>query len=740
MDQAWNQDAENSHLTRVLSLVRNQLKQLRQEIHEQGNEITAVREELAKEEKQQLFQNLWSADSFENLALFSQQMHQISMQEDDYDAALKRIDVLKRMEDSPYFASMDLEFDAEDDQETVYLGRATLWDENKIDILIHDWRSPIASIFYRFGIGDAYYDAPMGRIECKILGKKQYEIHHGKMQYAFEADTAIQDAVLRRMLSQNASSQMRAIVETIQRDQDAAIRDETHDLVMVQGVAGSGKSSIALHRVAYLMYEGLKNRLSEQNILILSPNTLFEKYISSVLPELGERNVATATMEEILETLLKMPVQPRAERVDVLCAVSSQQRLEMQQALALKSSREFLQMLDRYLEGIPGQYLSYHDLAFAGKTIADKEEIKNAVFQRDRLFPLGTWLRRYEMGLWEQVRSIRPQRMKMLRWRALCASRGENCARAYAIYETGVLAREMRAMTRIDCHKLYWQFLQDQARLEACAEGIVLPENWRYLLSLSKKPENGDALALEDAAAIAYCQLKLYGSPGSGDIRQVVVDEAQDYGYLDFSLLNFLYPKARFTILGDRNQALEKQAEQILYDHIRQALNRSSAILMELTKSFRCTKEILEFSMGFLQDAAVESFNRSGEKPHILPMNDLRAEIARCRERGYKSIALIAKSMEEARQWHGEMQDVKVGLMGRDAIPGDVFIIPLALSKGLEFDAVLVLDCDESHYGPQDGQLLYVACTRALHHLTLFYQGTVSPLLGGKEKENGQRF
>ena len=205
---------------------------------------------------------------------------------------------------SPYFARIDFKFDDEDEFEKIYIGRSSLRKNSYQEMYVYDWRSPIASIFYRFMTGEAFYDAPCGRVTGELNLKRQYEIKNGKLEYFFDSDVQIVDEFLRQLLSQNTTAKMKAIVETIQHEQDVVIRDMENDLLMVQGVAGSGKTSIALHRAAYLMYQGLQTKLSANNIMIISPNSIFEQYISNVLPELGEDNVISSVFEDILSALL----------------------------------------------------------------------------------------------------------------------------------------------------------------------------------------------------------------------------------------------------------------------------------------------------------------------------------------------------------------------------------------------------------------------------------------------------
>ncbi len=722
MEQAIHPEQQSEELERfhaILSLLQDRLSAARQESEEKMTGLSDIRRDEFTERQEPLLRNLWAAHRFEDLVHLSQEFQNAADEEKDHASTLQLIEALKKMMASPYFARIDLRFEEDEPAEQVYIGRHSLWDDNKDNLLIYDWRAPMASVFYRFGTGPAWYAAPMGKIDCELLLKRQFEIQDGKLLGFFDADTVIQDSFLRRLLAQNASPQMKSIVETIQKDQDEAIRDETHDLLMVQGAAGSGKTSIAMHRAAYLMYEGLKNPLKSHNILILSPNTVFEKYISGVLPELGESSVQTATMEELLEEKLGLPVQSRAERWEALCGQNGRNAIFL-----FKTSKDFLTLLDRYAEALPC-LLPYADLDYAGKMISSRQEQRAWAMEHGSSFPLAVRLRRLEAVLWERVHALRPARFNDLRMKAFHLGHGEEWARGCSIWESGVLARQIHRVTRLDVPALYEQLINDPALLCALGQGLRIPT------SLSWKQTSNTPIPLEDAAAMAYLYMKLNFGESAGDIRQVVVDEAQDYGPAEWAALKLLFPKARFTVVGDIYQALDRETDLSLYEDIARTLNRKSSVLLELTKSFRCTKEILEFSLQFLPDTKIHSLNRSGSVPLCLHNDSLLSEIAICREMGYQSIALITKTRRDAEIWQARLkEEIDLPILGRNAQLGDVFLAPLSLSKGLEFDAVLVMDCDGAHYGqPGDKRLLYVACTRALHRLALFAEKDFSPLI-----------
>lgn len=717
--------AERQRLEAILVLLRQRLARAKEESARQMEGLGDIRRDEFQERSEPVLRNLWAAHRFEDLVHLSQEFQNAAAEEKDHETTLRLISSLEKMAESPYFARIDLRFEEDEEPERVYIGRHSLWDDDKENLLIYDWRAPIASVFYRYGTGPASYAAPAGRINCELLLKRQFEIQRGELIGYFDLDTVVQDSFLRRLLAQNASAQMKAIVETIQKDQDTAIRDEDHDLLMVQGAAGSGKTSIAMHRTAYLMYEGLKNPLKPHNILILSPNEIFEKYISGVLPELGEKSVRTTTLEQLLEDLLDTPVESRADRWEALCAADPVQAEQRKAAMAFKSSHTFLKLLERYARALP-RLLPCQDLSYAGQIIAGREEIRACMAGGKTAFPLAVRLRRLESMLWERVHSLRPARLDALRMLAFRLGRGEEYARGCSIWESGVLARTMQKMTRLDVRALYEALLRNPALLKTLGQGLSLPQGACF-----PPPDPASPLPLEDAAAVAYLKLLLTFGSFSGDIRQVVVDEGQDYGPVDYAVLGRLFPKARFTVVGDVCQTLERKADQSLYGEISDILSRKNPVLLELTKSFRCTKEILDFSVRLMPEAYADSLNRRGDDPQVLPSSRIGREIDDCLAKGYESIALITKTMADAEAWKEKLSFLpSLPIMGRSTRAEKVFLCPLPLAKGLEFDAVLILDCDEKHYGrDEDRNLLYVACTRALHRLAVFADGPVIPLI-----------
>lgn len=621
--------AELAHLEEILKIAGEELS--KSEIKKQRKQEEIL--EAKKEQRENTVHglgNLYSKDGFEELVELSQYAQQISLQLDGYEHEEKKIQRLKRILKSPYFARIDFQFQGDPEPEQIYIGRFVLTGDKEYDIKVYDWRSPVASVFYQYGIGAAAYEAPSGTIHGQVCLKRQYEIKEGKLLYYFDSETEIMDEYLKQMLAQNASKTMHAIVETIQRDQDVVIRDMKSELMMVQGVAGSGKTSVALHRAAYLMYQGMSDQLQADHILIISPNSLFEQYISRVLPELGEDNVVSCLFEDILD----QHIQPKR----------------------LQSYRQYLE--------------------YAQDASASPERRK----QKEKSFTCKT------AGMFlDQLKKFG-------------ASEGEE--------------KSVRT--------LYIQLLEKNRDHQ--------PE-YRDIFEYTLENMESRTLFYEDALCICYLQMKVNGVKADGRIiRHVIIDEVQDYTPLHFEILKLLYPAASFTILGDIHQALGSKVSLSFYDEIKRILGRPGAALVKMNKSFRCSRQILEFSAGFLEEPEeVESFCRDGDEPTVVTSESreeleqaMVKEIKNCLDKGLDSVALICDNQKNADQLCKRLKKLLSSDIGITAVSDNgespeekVFTIPLYMAKGLEFDGVLICDIYKKQH-------LYIAATRALHRVSRF--------------------
>ena len=734
---------EQEHLSKVISVAQKQLAAAKLKSNQDKENIVSMKKEQ-QENTRHSIANLWSMENFYELAALSQYESHILNKASSYEMQAGRIRTLEALINSPYFARIDFTFDGEDECEKMYIGRSSLTEDYEMHI--YDWRSPVASVFYRFGPGRAFYEAPDGQITGELHLKRQYEIHNGTLEYFFDADIQIVDEFLRKMLSQNTSAKMKTIVETIQRDQDMIIRDQENDLLMVQGVAGSGKTSVALHRAAYLMYKGLSTHLNSENIMIISPNSLFENYISGVLPELGENNVTTVVFEDFCQTVLHgNHIQSRNQWIEsALACHDDAHRHIMKRSMAFKTSSQFKEILDRFIADLPKNQIPFADVCYDGKCIASRQSLQAKILSQKSRLPLGVMLQKLESVLLEEVHEHRKDRIKKLE--AFAATNPHHTlevkafARRLSIWESTNLITQIRKFTEIDIQRLYQTLFTDRAHFYRLADGITLPDCIEEIIQYTSEKLKDNGLPYEDAVAQTYLKLKTHSHNQYRYIKQVVVDEVQDYYPLHFAILHLLFPQSRYTILGDINQTIEKRESLALYDAIHTILQKEKATLVTMDKSFRCTNQIIAFSQRFMPgDCIVQSFSRNGDAPSVYSAqnqaeleNLLVQEIINCREKGCRSMGLLCKTMQKASQLydslHGKI-DIKLMQENSSTING-IFIMPVYLSKGLEFDAVLLCDCDAgSYYSEEDRHMLYVACTRALHRLNVFHIGPVSPLL-----------
>jgi DNA helicase-2/ATP-dependent DNA helicase PcrA len=710
---------EEKRLAQTISLAEEQLKQAKEAADKKKSEIIEAKKDV-RENTEHGITALYTSDGFEALVELSQYINPVTDKIIDYEEEEHKILLLEKMIKSPYFARIDFKFDDEDEFEKIYIGRSSLRKNSYQEMYVYDWRSPIASVFYRFMTGEAFYDAPCGRVTGELNLKRQYEIKNGTLEYFFDSDVQIVDEFLRQLLSQNTTAKMKAIVETIQHEQDVVIRDMENDLLMVQGVAGSGKTSIALHRAAYLMYQGLQTKLSANNIMIISPNSIFEQYISNVLPELGEDNVISSVFEDILSELLNgRKIQSRNDFLENLI-VNSKYKEISRNSIEFKTSSFFREILDQFLIDIPRQWIEFEDVYYEGKCVVSGQILKDKILGRPET-PLGIKLEQLEDYILEQIF-------------------GTGKGRGHK-EEKNLIKQEIQKFIKIDIVELYKILFSNEAYFYSLLQNSNPSQNIKNIWKYTKENLEADSLYYDDAIAIAYLYLKIYGTNKYKNIKQVVIDEAQDYYPLQYEIFNLLFSNAKFTILGDMKQTLAKKEDISFYEQIQKILNKKKSSLIMLDKSFRCTNEILNFSLKFIeQSSQIKSFNRNGDSPKVyiadnseIFIDEIVKEIKLCQEKGFQSICLICKTEKNSTYLFNKIKhklDIQLIKNGSVSDLQGVFILPVYMSKGLEFDTVLICDADSQNYHDEDDKnLLYVACTRALHKLSLFCENEVSPLI-----------
>jgi len=711
--------------------------------------------DLISSRKEMWDETAYSSEDFDRAVEISQYLRELEMRTSAYLAGANEIQKLGKMKDSPYFARIDFT-EAVGEKERIYIGRYSLIDDNTHGILVYDWRSPIASVFYRYELGDVQYQAPGGIINGNVSLKRQYEIKYGKFEYFFDARVQIVDEFLRKLLSKNASSKMTTIVETIQKDQDIIIRDSNNELLMVQGVAGSGKTSVALHRVAYLMYQGISSKLSSNNIVILSPSRLFAKYISNVLPELGEDNVETLTFEDIcIEVLGKdfrlAPTRNQFLENLITCTFSNQKEL-MKTSMEFKASNTFITMLKRLVTHYERKLIPVNDIYYNHQQLFDRHLLKAQLLKRDARTPIAVRLKQIEAKILQEIRKENKARLieieRFIDKYPEHIYESKEFARMLSIRENRTLLSYIRGFTEINYLALYYKMFKDRNLFYGLAKGLKLPEKIEEIRQQSVELLSHKTILYEDTLGIAFLKIKMAGCDEYKDIKQVIIDEAQDYFPIHFEILSLLFPKVKYTVLGDVNQTIEKQTSLAFYESVQRILDKKTSTLINLSKSFRCSNQIIDFSTKFIDKLVKqESFGRNGVPPEIVFSNtqtdldrQLKAFVESLIQQNYKSVCILCKSLKESSELYGRIKDSLDVVLMDDTFVAELtgtLITPVYMAKGLEFDAVLIYNVDDIHYQSNDDKkLLYIASTRALHRLALFYMGKQSRLLTESEKED----
>ncbi|MEA4891744.1 MAG: AAA family ATPase [Peptococcaceae bacterium] len=661
----------------------------------------------------------------------------------------ERLEKYSRLQDSPYFGRIDF---AEEGfgAESFYIGRQSLRDPKTYQIQVCDWRTPLASLFYQCLPGEASYVSPAGKIRGRLLLKRQYEIRRGELKYFFDTDLHIKDDILKTVLSQQASPKMRAIVETLQETQDRLIRNRESRLLMIQGSAGSGKTSLALHRAAYLMYQEMKNALSAKEIIIISPNHLFTKYIDRVLPELGEENIASLTFEDVFLANFSgsLPLESRREQLDRLLGIRDQEEYLLEcSEIAFKSSAEFALILRRLADYYERRIKELPEFYYHGQYIATSRELREELLRDRAGIPLAKRLGQMRSRLSEKLYKSRKARLPQLEDFTTNYPDHQlevrSFARLLSMKRSKYLNRTLEKLTEIDAMGLYQRLFTDRALFDHLAKGIRLPENIEDLLKHCRQMP----LGYNDAPALTYLRVLLEGSADYPQFRQVMVDEAQDYGPLHFLLLRKWFPRAEFTVLGDVQQSLAEDKKLDFYEQVAESLGLPGSPLAVLKETYRSTAEISAFCRRLAADPSLLlPFDRRGPEPALLQAADragmvelLTGQVKAYREEGLGSIAIITKTGAEAEALYRDLAGRIALQLVQEADKADLsrsLLLPVALAKGLEFDAVILWDAGANAYSwPAQRNLLYVAVSRALHRLALIYQGPPTPLLRSKPAE-----
>ena len=644
--------------------------------------------------------------------------HEIYVKEEAFKTIDRRLKELTALKSVPYFGRIDF---SEEDYgiSKMYVGRFGVTPENTFEPLIVDWRAPVASLFYTGALGEAFYDAPKQKILVNILAKRQFIIKKEKLTGMFDSALDIKDEILQMVLSSNAGEKLKDIIMTIQKEQDDLIRQPRVKTIVVDGVAGSGKTTIALHRVAYLLYNYRK--ILEDKVLILGPNNVFIEYISTVLPSLGESGVKQTTFRDfafdILEINEVMSLKEYMEKV-----LSGEK--EFAQDIMYKNSIGFKSFLDDAVETLGNEYFKMEDLFLMNELVLSKEDIMEMFNIHYKTMPLFRRSKKIKRIIYSKISDARDEKVRFIQ------KEYEKTVSSLSEAEQGYKINDLDFNRRLKIREVIKAVLELKRSLTWLDSGNCV--------DLYNKINGYKRLTENDLGGILYFKIKLEGIKISEEIKHVVIDEAQDYNQLQFLVIKELTKCSSLTIVGDSNQRLIPYEGKLPMHDLKNILPHCNVQEFNLNTSYRSTKEIMEYANKYLNAEPIIPLVRNGEivTENIIADKDELKEFILKRVENFKSktfenIAIICKDIKETEKIFeliNEIANVKIIDKENAIYHSGVVVLPSYFAKGLEFDAVImVLDQPnviagaktnslQSEYKQED-KLRYVMATRALHEL-----------------------
>ena len=592
---------------------------------------------------------------------------------------------LLKMLDSPYFARVDFRYEDEEEAEIFYIGIGNFAENAGGVPLVYDWRAPVSGLFYDFDKGDAFYEAPGGRMEGEITSKWQYKIRHGKMIYAFESDIKIDDEILKAELGGNGDVQLKNIIRTIQKEQNAIIRNTSDRILVIQGAAGSGKTSVALHRIAYLLYHDRKN-LKSSNILILSPNGIFSDYISHILPELGEENIQEMSFDFFAYRQLRDTVADCEEKYDLI--EHNMRDSGCVDAYHQKQSGEFVSQMEGYLLMLEDELMQFQDVDFRGYRIKSSQVI-DLFYHKFLDIPLLSRMEAVMEYLIDEYETLA----------------GKDLEEEEKLY---FQEKFLRMYETRDLYVIYNRFL------ESCGYH-TLPD----------VPYEKRMLKYEDVYPMLYMKYRLSRPEQRKNIKHLVIDEMQDYSRMQYEILMQLFP-CRMTILGDKAQTMDEKQQDVT--RFLPRLMRHGCRVIEMNKSYRNTVEIARYAAELAGIKDLDLFERHGKPVTEETFDDLTEAVeqitkaVRLGTEAFETAAVLAMTEEEAWEiYHLLETKMPVNYVDRNSsnFRKGLTVTTFYLAKGLEFDQVFTI------YGKQKENALirqakYICATRALHELYMY--------------------
>lgn len=656
-------ERERNYLNKTVSLIRKKISKLGQELFDDDSKVL--------EFKKLIWDTHTEMDPNEMRSMMAESDLQVSIMQSKGNY-LQR---LFRIQNKPYFGSIRFKEEGSEEEDNIYIGITHV--EDKLDYYVHDWRSPICSMFYDYETGPASYKAPSGIIKGNIIKKRQYIIEDAELKHIFDNDLNISDSLLQEVLAEESSDKMKNIVNTIQEEQNKVIRNTEDKNLIVEGIAGSGKTSVALHRIAFLLYR-IPN-LTSSNVVVFTPNKVFSEYISNVLPELGEDNTYDMTFYDLL--CQNINEYKDIENFTDFISRYYKGNVDNYDMVKYKQSDEIIKDIDSYINNLLSTVKFNNKLEYDNFIEIDTEELNNMLNYKYNRFPL-----------FERIKEISKR---------IASNNYEGSTKNASSIEKKL--KELLNI-KLDLKDIFNNFYQSE-------------------YSKYKDKVNDKYLYYEDACIFLYIKSLLVGFNTNHVIKEIVIDEAQDYNKLQYLIIKKTFKTSNYTILGDTNQTINPYYK---YDSLEELTSIfESSKYITLTKTYRSTGKIIDYTNKILGLNHVTAIRNDKASDIIfrnnITKNDFLTDINNLKTIS-KSIAIITKNDKEAEKVYNMLKDdLDIMLIdGFGHIKRDLVVVPSYVAKGLEFDSVIIYTDEDNKYQEKDKYLFYVACTRAQHNLIIY--------------------
>ncbi|MCK8624387.1 AAA family ATPase [Apilactobacillus sp. M161] len=694
-----------------------------------------------------------------------QQQQMLEERENSWQHATYEYAKLKKMEDTPYFARLDFEETGENKAETIYIGLGSFTDSPD-HYLVYDWRAPISSIYYDSKIGHVTYETPMGTQSVNVTLKRQFQIKNSEIKTIFDTDQVVGDQMLLDNLNGKSSIKMKSIVTTIQKEQNQIIRDTNSDLLFVQGAAGSGKTAAVLQRIAFLLYR-YRGKLTSSQVILFSPNQLFNDYINQVLPELGEQNMVQMTYYQY--SSIRVP-HLKVENLSQRFLEDNSEDMNLRNINTLKNSLDFFRAETAYANHLNKEDMRFKNIMFNKEVFIPKEKIAEIYYSfnenynlrnrlsatKERLIKMLNRRVKAEMKKkWveDAVQSLSREQIQAVQ--STHPDEFQNADKEFDFLAKHIVIGAFKRVRKQIVHSRFLSinnqfvhFLKSLPHILDLAKYNLTLDDWQANIDKTVSGIKKGSISMADVSAYLYLFDKISGKRAKTDIRYLFIDEVQDYTAFQMAFLKFTFPRARFTLLGDLNQAIftHENSHQLLKE-LGTMFDADKTNVVQLTKSYRSTEQITDFTKHILGDGeAIESFAREGEKPLVEVYNDdheailnLKAKIDSDKQK-HDTTTIICKTLADCKKLYEELQqnDVEAHLIQTEnqRLLKGTLIIPSYLAKGLEFDSVIMWDASDNVYSDEsDRQLVYTICTRAMHELTIMAKNKLTTILDRVPKD-----